>query len=178
MRLGELILVGASAAAVIVGVSAVAAISAGTAGSSGAPPVQKTVELADNPGEEFAPPPADAAPKLTVQQALDAYTGESNFQLPDGVSVALGLFTLPIGPDCGPSCSNGNTVVNGIAYTVYQQLAYGFMVNRCPAGSTRPDWQCQQWLFLDANTGQDIGQLVPPPAGGAEGPQPTGSTSP
>jgi hypothetical protein len=40
-------------------------------------PVQKTIELANNPGEEFAPPSANAAPKLTVQQPLDAYAGFS-----------------------------------------------------------------------------------------------------
>ncbi|MGI9004923.1 MAG: hypothetical protein ACR2FU_01760 [Streptosporangiaceae bacterium] len=177
MRLRKWIYVTASAAVVAAGVSAWS-ISATASNSPGTTPVQKTIELADNPGETFAPPPADAAPKLTEQQALDAYTGSSNFQVPDGVAVALGLFTLPIGPDCGPSCENGNTVINGIAYTVYNQLAYGFSINRCPAGSDAPDWQCQQWLFLDANTGQDIGQLVPPPTGGAEGPQPTNSPSP
>jgi hypothetical protein len=163
MRLRKWIIMSASAAAVIAGGSADAAVSASGAGSFGAPPVQKTIELANNPGEEFAPPPADAAPKLTVQQALDAYTGKSNFQVPGGVSVALGLFTLPIGPDCGPSCEKGDAVVNGYAYTVYQRLAYGFSRNFCPAGSTAPDWKCQQWLFLDANTGQEIGQLIPPP---------------
>lgn len=48
----------------------------------GTTPVQRTIELANYRGEEFAPPPADAAPSLTVQQALDVYTGESNFQVP------------------------------------------------------------------------------------------------
>ncbi len=153
----------ASGAGVIAAGSAAAAVSAGAANTPGAPPVQKTTELANNPGEEFAPPPADAAPKLTVQQALDAYTGSSNFQVPDGVSVALGLLTRPIGPDCGPSCQKGDTVLNGIAYDVYQRLAYGFMRNFSPPGSTLRDWKCQQWLFLDANTGQDIGQISPPP---------------
>lgn len=92
-----------------------------------APLVQKTIELANHPGEEFAAPPADAAPKLTVQQALDAYTGQSNFQVPDGVSVSLGLLTRPIGPDIGPSTRKGDAVINGIAYDIYQRLAYGFM---------------------------------------------------
>jgi hypothetical protein len=177
MRLRKWIYVAAAAAIVAAGVSAWA-VTATASSTPGTAPVQKTIELADNPGEEFAPPPADAAPKLTAQQALDAYTGKSNFQVPDGVSVALGLFTLPIGPDCGPSCEKGDAVVNGIAYDKYQRLAYGFMRYLCPAGSTAPDWQCQQWLFLDANTGQDIGQLVPPPTGGAVGPLPTNSTSP
>src|SRR6266568_1059177 len=176
MRFGIWIIISASAAAVIAGVSAAAAVSAGAASTpGGATPVQKTIEVANNPGEEVAPPPADAAPKLTGQQALDAYTGKSNFQVPDGVSVALGRLTRPIGPDCGPNCEKGDTVLNRIAYDVYKRLAYGFMVNRCPAGSTAPDWQCQQWLFLDANTGQEIGNLGPAPAGGAEGPQPTGN---
>ncbi len=153
----------ASGAAVIAAGLAAAKVSAGAVNTPGTTPVRKTIELANNPGEEFAPPPADAAPKLTVQQALDVYTGSSNFQIPDGVSVALGLLTRPIGPDCGPSCEKGDTVLNGIAYDVHQRLAYGFMVNYCPAGSTLPDWKCQQWLFLDANTGQDIGQISPPP---------------
>jgi hypothetical protein len=157
-------MIGASAAAVIAGASAAAAVSAGPANTpGGALPVQKTIELANHPGEEFAPPPTGAAPKLTVQQAVDAYTGSTNFHVPDGVSVALGLLTRPIGPDCRPSCEKGDTVLNGIAYDVYQRLAYGFMRNFCPAGSTLPDWKCQQWLFLDANTGQDIGQISPPP---------------
>jgi hypothetical protein len=47
-----------------------------------APLVQKTIELANHPGHEFAPPPGDAAPKLTVQRALGAYTGQNNFQVP------------------------------------------------------------------------------------------------
>ncbi len=153
----------ASAAAVIVGGSATALASAGAASTPDATPVQTTIELDATPGVTFAPPPADAAPKLTVQQAVDVAAGKTGYQLPEGVSVALGLFTLPIGPDCGVSCEKGNTVVNGVAYSVYQQLAYGFMVNHCPAGSTLPDWKCQQWLFLDANTGQEIGQLIPPP---------------
>jgi hypothetical protein len=27
----------------------------------------------------------------------------------------------------GPSCSNGSTVIHGIAYSVYQQLDYGLI---------------------------------------------------
>jgi hypothetical protein len=127
------------------------------------PLVQKTIGLAYHPGEEFAPPPADAAPELTVQQALDAYTGTTNFQVPDGVSVALGLLTRPIGPDCGPSCQKGDAVIDGIAYDIYQRLAYGFMRSWCPPGLTLPDWKCQQWLFLDANTAEEIGNISPPP---------------
>jgi hypothetical protein len=98
-----------------------------------------------------------------VQQALDAYTGQSNFQVPDGVSVALGMLTRPIGPDIGPSSQKGDAVINGIAYDLYQRLAYGFMRDFLPAGSTLPDWKGQQWLFLDANTGQHLGGLSPLP---------------
>ncbi len=92
----------ASGAAVIAAGLAAAKVSAGAVNTPGTTPVRKTIELANNPGEEFAPPPADAAPKLTVQQALDVYTGSSNFQIPDGVSVALGLLTRPIGPELRP----------------------------------------------------------------------------
>jgi len=128
-----------------------------------APLVQKTIELANHAGHEFAAPPADAAPKLTVQQAVDTYTGQSNFQVPDGVSVALGLLTRPIGPDIGPSSQKGDAVINGIAYEFYERLAYGFMRDFRPPGSTLPDWKGQQWLFLDANTGQHLEGLSPPP---------------
>ena len=73
------------------------------ASSECAPGAEDDQAFANHPGEEFAAPPANAAPKLTVQQALDAYTCQSNFQVPDGVSVSLGLLTRPIGPDIGPS---------------------------------------------------------------------------
>ena len=79
------------------------------------------------------------------------------------MSVALGLLTRPIGPDIGPSTQHGDAVINGIAYDLYQRLAYGFMRDFRPAGSTLPGWKGQQWLFLDANTGEYVGGIYPPP---------------
>jgi hypothetical protein len=75
---------------------------------------------------------------------------------------SLGLLTLRIGPDIGTSCQKGDAAVNGIAYEVYQQPAYDSTRSFRQARSTLPDMKCQQWLFLDANTGQEIGAISPP----------------
>ena len=114
-------------------------------------------------GEIFAPPPSDAAPRLTAQQAIDTYAHKTHFKLPGNVTVQLGLFTLPIGDasDCGGGCSHA-TIANGIAYTWLNKLVYGLRAWECPAKSTKPAWQCTEWDFLDANTGEMIAGIGPP----------------
>lgn len=184
MRFKNPATVGGVATAVIVGAVAVGvigwAISAGASGNAdvprtastapsattSAPPVTSTITVDNsNPPETFAPPPADAAPALTAQQAADAYVeklGHSPVDIPSGVSVSLGSLTIPVGPDCGTDCERGNTVVNGIAYSALNELAYGYEGTTCPAGSNLPADQCTNWMFLDANTGNLIIEIGPP----------------
>jgi hypothetical protein len=113
-----------------------------------------------NRGEVLAPPPADAAPAMTAQEAVDASAGR-HVSIPDYVTVQLGLFTLPVGPDCGPEYEHNNIVRGDMVYSWLNKLVYAFSRRVCPAGSDRPVWQCTQWDFIDANTGKYIGGLVP-----------------
>jgi hypothetical protein len=126
--------------------------------------VQTTITIDPHYGATFAPPPANAAPALTAQQAFAQFihqaSGSSNTAIPSTVTVQLGLFTLPIGPDCGTTCS-GDPVQNGIAYTALNQLAYGYSSpgGTCVRGNSAnplPDVKCTDWLFVDANTGHMI----------------------
>jgi hypothetical protein len=142
-----------------VAVSLTASSAAGPIG--GAAPVQSVIILdPNNQGEVFAPPPADAAPAMTAQEAVDAYAGK-HVPIPDYLTVQLGLYTLPVGPDCGPECEHNNIVQGNMVYSVLNKLVYGLSRRVCPAESDRPDWQCTQWDFIDANTGKFIGGLSP-----------------
>jgi hypothetical protein len=167
MRLRQYV-IGAVALAVAVGGFAVweAVGPATTSGNTRAAAVTSTIVL--DPyvdGEVFAPPPADASPALTAQQAIDIYAGKRGTKVPPGVTVQLGLFTLPVGPDCGLECENGNTVSHGKVYSWLNQLVYGLSRWECPAGSKKPAWKCREWDFLDANTGKMIAGLGPPLGG-------------
>lgn len=164
MRLRKSIIAGAVVSAVAAGAIGWV-VSAGASGNSDAAPVASTITLVNsNPPETFAPPPADAAPALTAQQAANAYLdtlGHSPVDIPSDVSVSLGSLTIPVGPDCGTECENGNTVSNGIAYSALNEVAYGYGVTTCPQGSSLPADQCTKWLFLDANTGKLIIEIGP-----------------
>src|SRR5215470_17405056 len=98
--------------------------------------VQTTITINPHVGETFAPPPAKASAPLTAQQAWAQFiqsstTGSGGTAIPSTVTAQLGLLTLPIGPDCGATCS-GDPVQNGIAYRSLNQLAYGY---RWPGGT-------------------------------------------
>ena len=176
MRLRQAVIIGGFTAAVVAAaigwaVSAGASGNSGAApsGYSGAAPVASKITLDNrNPPATFAPPPLPAAaPALTAQQAANAYLaklGHSPMNIPSGMSVSVGLLTIPVGPDCGPECENGNIISNGIAYSALNQLAYGYAISTCPQGSSRPAEQCTKWLFLDANTGNLIVEIGPAPS--------------
>jgi len=122
--------------------------------------VKTTITLAPGIHETFAPPPADAVPAMTAQEAVDAYAGK-HVRIPDYVTVQFGLYTLPVGPDCGPECEHNNVVRGNMVYSWLNKLVYGFSRRVCPAGSDRPEWQCTQWDFIDANTGEFVSGLSP-----------------
>jgi hypothetical protein len=118
-----------------------------------------TVTIDPDVNETFAPPPSDAAPALSAQQAYAQWeqpTGAADTAIPANVTAQLGLLTLPVGLDCGAECENNNIVHGGMVYTALNQLAYGYSYSVCPAGSTLPARQCMRWLFLDARTGEMI----------------------
>jgi hypothetical protein len=133
-----------------------------------------TITINRDYGATFAPPPVNvSAPALTAQQAwaqfIQQASGSSNTAIPSDVTVQLGLFTLPIGPDCGATCS-GDPVQNGIAYTALNQLAYGYSSpgDTCVRGNSAnplPDVKCTDWVFVDANTGHMIVGMSQPQAG-------------
>lgn len=114
-------------------------------------------------GETFAPPLNTASPTLTAEQAYAQYEqhiGSSATTIPSGVTVQLGLLTLPVGP---ANSETGNLPTqNGIAYTALNELAYGYSWHSCPmtltlGPSSLPSNPCIEWNFIDANTGQQIG---------------------
>jgi hypothetical protein len=127
--------------------------------------VQTTITIDPHLGETFAPPPANASALLTAQQAWAQFiqsstVGSGGTAIPSTVTAQLGLLTLPIGPDCGATCS-GDPVQNGIAYRSLNQLAYGYSWPGGTCGGTNPvnpapAVPCTEWLFIDANTGHMI----------------------
>src|SRR5262249_26169114 len=117
-------------------------------------------------GATFAPPPTNAASTavLTAQQGSAQFTqqasGSSDTAIPSSVTARLGLFTLPVGPDCSATCSN-LTAQNGTAYTALNALAYGYSWpgGMCARGNDinpLPDSPCTERIFVDANTGHMI----------------------
>lgn len=117
--------------------------------------VPSTITIDPNLGEIFAPPPEATAPAMTAEQAWAAYgkiDTAAGTKIPPDVSVSLGLFTLPL----GPSGSNGTE-----AYTAHNILTYGYSWHSCPTSRNPkvkrlPASPCIEWLFLNANTGQQI----------------------
>jgi hypothetical protein len=103
-------------------------------------------------GETFSPPPS-TTPNLDPESAWAAYAklnGSTVESIPNDMTVQLGLLTLPVGP-VGPN--------NSYVYTAKDQLAYGYSRPSCPVSLLGPapsDSPCVEWLFLDANTGQQI----------------------
>ena len=158
MRLhGPLATIGALGAVVLAAAVLAVWTGIGHAQAIGATPVSATITV--NSLDTFAPPPADAAPAMTAQQAWAQWennAGNSNTSIPSDTTVQLGLLSVLAGPDCGAECENGNIAQDGMVYSALNQLAYGYSWSTCSAGSTLPASQCTEWIFLDANTGQMI----------------------
>lgn len=134
-------------------------------GHTGAKTLPAAIKIDQRIGVTFAPAPGDAAPKLTAQQALDRFEllsthRNAHAKIPSYVAAYLGLLTWPVGPDCGAECRN-LIIRNGIAYSAFNELTYGYSVHRCPASRnpnvrTLPPNPCIEWTFLNANTGKLI----------------------
>jgi hypothetical protein len=164
------VIVGALGAAALAGGLSAALAGSNHAGATRATPVSATITVSPGLNETFAPPPADAAPAMTAEQAWanwETNAGATNTSIPSNTTVQLGLFTLPVGPDCGFECENGNIVQGGMVYSALNQLAYGYSSSICPAGSSLPATQCTEWIFLDANTGEMINGVLPQLSSGA-----------
>ena len=71
------------------------------------------------------------------------------------MTVQLGAITVKVGPYCGTGCDMWTTV-NGISYQALNELAYGYYWSSCPKGTSLPATACQNWFFVDANTGKLI----------------------
>jgi len=159
----------------IVGAIGLAALGGGlfAAQTSSRPAVANTISSVSNTikinanGETFAPPPANAAPALTAQQAWAQFiqsstVGSGGNAIPSGTTVQLGLFTFAVGPSSGCGTTNCNKLIvqNGTAYSALNQLAYGYSYRTtCVSGNDMhplPPSPCTQWWFIDANTGHMI----------------------
>jgi hypothetical protein len=181
VRRRRIIVAAASAAAALAAsIAALSATHAGTTARATAVGQQITI-----PGTaiQWAPPPADAQPALTADEAWGAKfsPGES---VPDGTTVQLGSLTDAVGEYCGVSCDMWTTV-DGISYRAYNVLAYGYYWRSC-ANDSQAELDCQHWEFIDADTGayiMGVGprmQAIPPheSASDSSSPQPTDSASP
>ena len=146
---------GAAAAGILAAGGAILAVSGAQAGTS-ATAVTSTATI---PGTEeiWAPPPAAAAPALTAGQAWAIFASGAGLSTAIGsdTSVQLGALTEAVGPYCGTECDMWTTV-NGISYRALNELAYGYYWSTCPNGTSLPVTACENWLFLDANTGKLI----------------------
>lgn len=165
-------------------VAGVAVAASGTAGATHTAVGTRAVTVGTTftvPGtsEQFAPPPPDAAPALTADQAWADFAGANGWgtTITPDMTVRFGSFTDPIGPYCGAECDVWQTV-NGISYRALHELAYGYYWSTCPSGSALPAVECQNWFFVDANTGKMIiGALPRHGAAGSTLPEPTPSSS-
>ncbi len=164
-RRRTLVFAGAAAAALVVGgiavKSALAPAHAGIASSVPAP-----IVIDPSLGDTFAPAPAGAAPALTAALAWAQYAqvNGGSATIPSGLTVQLGLVSVPVGP-ANPADPDqaGLATSNGIAYRALNELAYGYSspAGSCPI-STNPNVagpvgkSCIDWTFVDAKTGQLI----------------------
>jgi hypothetical protein len=150
---GPFVIMGALGLAVLAASLFAVLTSIGRAEAITMSPVSTLITIDAHYGATFAAPPSNAAPALTAQRAWAQFTqqasGSSNTAIPSSVTAQLGHFTLPVGPDCGASCSN-LTVQNGTAYTALNELAYGY---------SWPGGMCSR--------GNDITQLPAPAPGGS-----------
>jgi hypothetical protein len=112
-----------------------------------------------NSAVTFAPPPTDARPALTAEQArrqAERHQGSRVTPSPPGLTVKLGLLSVLVGPYCGAEC-NGLIVKNGLDYQKWRELAWGYSgPSTCVSGNDLhplPPRPCVMWEFVDANTG-------------------------
>ncbi len=102
--------------------------------------------------ERFEPPPADAKPALTPEQAIAAFRiVDPAFKMPPDATVWLGSYTAAVGDG---------------SFRFDHRLAWGVRYHEClpPQHPVPSDFvvPCIRWLFLDANTGrmlEDLAQL-------------------
>jgi hypothetical protein len=139
--------------------AAAAAIGAGITYAISGPRVTPVTETITIPGTDivWAPPPADAQPALTADEAYAKFS--HGHSLGWGATVQLGSLTDPVGPYCGVSCDMWRTV-DGISYRAYKTLAYGYYGHSCPPDS-QDERDCQTWTWLDVNTGKMITGVGP-----------------
>jgi len=157
---------GAVAAGILATVGAILAVSGAQAGTQ--PTAVTSTTTIPGTDEIWAPPPPAAAPALTADQAWAKFASGAGLgtAITADTTVQLGKLTEEVGPYCGKGCDMWTTV-NGISYRALNELAYGYYWSSCPNGTSMPTIACQNWLFVDANTGKLItGALaLPGPAG-------------
>jgi hypothetical protein len=154
-RRGPTLTIGALGLAVLAVGLAVVWTSIGRADTP-ATPVTSTTTI---PGtdETWASPPPAAAPALTAVQAWARFASDAGLDtaITSDMTVQLGAITEEVGPYCGTGCDMWTTV-NGISYQALNELAYGYYWSSCPNGTSLPATACQNWFFVDANTGKLI----------------------
>jgi hypothetical protein len=148
-------IVGAVAAGSLAAVGAILAVSGAQAGT----PTTAVTSTTTIPGtdETWAPPPPAAAPALAADQAWAKFASGAGLDtaITSDMTVQLGTITEEVGPYCGTGCDMWTTV-NGISYRALNELAYGYYWSSCPNGTSLPATACQNWFFVDANTGKFI----------------------
>ena len=133
-------------------------------------PVAATIVVNAASGATFAPAPTGASPALTAMQAWADYVSVAggSASIPPGASIQLGLVTWPSGPADAPGAGS-ETISNGVAYVALNELAYGYSEpSPCrpdpfpapgatvPSAASSSSGSCVDWLFVNANTGQQI----------------------
>lgn len=91
----------------------------------------------------FSPPPPDAQPRVTAEEALAAFQVHApDLVLPPDATVQLGLYTSDPGDGSG----------------FHEVLSWGYRWHECavPRHEVGPETHlsCTLWLFLNANTGE------------------------
>ena len=87
--------------------------------------------------------------------------------IPSGVTVQLGLVSVPVGPATAPGAA-GLPISNGTAYVALDDLAYGYgSPSACPPSTNpyvtqSPASSCLHWTFIDASIGRQIVETWPP----------------
>jgi hypothetical protein len=159
---GRLVLISLACIAISVTLALVVRASLGRAQAVSVVDVTATIKIGSQVGETFAAPPANAAPRLTAQQAYAKYirhNDSSETTIPSNMTVRLGFLTLPVGP--ADKYTRNLVTKDGIAYAVLDQLAYGYSWHSCPVYMTlhhmsHPKTPCIEWTFINANTGQQV----------------------
>ena len=157
-----LLYIGAAAALLIVGVFAARAALA-PARAVTVSPLTSTIVVNPEIGDTFASAPSGAAPALTADQAWAQYAQLNGWDttIPSGVTVQLGLVSVPVGPATAPGAA-GLPTSNGTAYVAHDDLAYGYSSpSACPPSTNpyvtqSPASSCLHWTFIDASTGRQI----------------------